>query len=216
MKRISILVISFFVLSFVGKAQDMILTLHYNFGQATGDFEQFTPDPAYRGGGLNFTRFLESNDHIGMGLSIDWVGFYKKTARSTFPYYDEQTGRTNSDINALQVRYLYVTPILASFDYYFIKDANFMPYIGFNVGTIYTEQELNISALSNRVNTAWDFAAGAEAGLHLVFGESGLGMNLTGMYTHSFYNHTFYNVLLNTNTGGIFSVGLGVSFLMLR
>ena len=198
------------------QAQDMIFTLNYNWGSAGGDMGEYIKEDAYRGGGFNYTRFLESNENIGVGLGVDWQGFYEKVPRSTFPYYDESTGRTNSDINALQFRYLYVTPVLASIDYYFVKESGILPYIGINVGTIYTEQELNVGAFSNRINTAWDFAAGAEAGIHLVFGESGVGLNVTGKYTYTWYNHTFYNILLQTNGGGILTVGAGLSFLMLR
>jgi hypothetical protein len=216
MKRIIVLSTLLLSLSGLTKAQDMIFTLNYNFGYATGDLETFAPDPAYRGGGLQFTRFLESNENIGIGLYIDWQGWYKKHPRSTFAYYGDDASVSNSDMNAVKFAYLYVTPVMASFNYYFVKESSVLPFIGINVGAVYTEQELNISAISNRVNTAWDFAVGGEAGLHLVFGQSGVGANITGKYTHAFYKNTFENVQLTTDGGSFVTLGVGLSLLMLR
>ena len=119
-------------------------------------------------------------------------------------------------MSAVQFRYLYATPVMAAFDYYPIKDERILPFVGLNIGAMYTEQELNVGAVSNRIITDWDFAVGATAGIHLVFGESGVGMNLTGKYYYSWYNNTFYNVMMTTDKGSYFSLGLGVSFLMLR
>ena len=79
MKKLAITLIGILGIANASMAQDMIFTLNYNWGHATGDFEKFTPDPAYRGGGIKYTRFLESNEHIGVGMFIDWQGWYKKT-----------------------------------------------------------------------------------------------------------------------------------------
>jgi len=198
------------------KAQDMIFTLDYNFGIATGDMEEFIPEQAYRGGGLNYTKFLEGNENIGIGVSIDWQGFYKKMQRSTFPYFAPNKTVSTSDINAVQFRYMYTTPIYVGLDYYFIKDATILPYVGINVGVAYTEQELYISAFDNEINTSWDFAYGAEAGFHMAFGESGVGLNLVAKYNLSTYNYTFTNINFETSMGSHVSVGLGLSFLMLN
>ena len=198
------------------RAQDMIFTLDYNFGYPTGDFEKFTAEPAYRGGGLNYTRFLDGNENIGISFGIDWQGFYQKVPRSSFPYYENGSKTSSTDINAVQFRYTYTTPIMAGLDYYFIKDAGFLPYVGINLGMAYTEQELYISAFDNEINTSWDFAYGVEAGFHLPFGESGLGLNVIGKYNMSTYNYTFSNILFETKQGSYASIGVGLSFLMLN
>ena len=215
--RKKITAIALLILCFSGlKAQDMIFTLDYNFGYPTGDFEKFTAEPAYRGGGINYTRFLNSNENIGIGFGLDWQGFYQKVPRSSFPFYANGSSTSTSDINAVQFRYTYTTPIMAGLDYYFIKDAGFLPYVGINLGIAYTEQELYVSAYDNEINTSWDFAYGVEAGFHLVFGESGLGLNLIGKYNMSTYSHTFSNVQFETKQGSYASVGIGLSFLMLN
>ena len=216
MKRIIVLLALLLSLSGLTKAQDMIFTLNYNFGYTTGDFNTFVSEPAYRGGGLQYTKFLESNENIGIGMYIDWQGWYQKHERSTFAYYGDNASVSNSDMNAVKFAYLYVTPVMASFNYYPVKESSVLPFIGLNIGAVYTEQELNISAISNRVNTAWDFAVGAEAGLHVVFGESGVGANVTGKYTYSFYKNTFHNIQLATEDGNFVTLGVGLSFLMLR
>ena len=178
--------------------------------------EKFIPDPAYRGGGMNYTRFLNSNEFLGVGVSIDWHGFYKKMPRSSFPIYDMSKGVSTTDVNAVQFRYMYTSPILLGLDYYFVKDEMILPYIGLNIGCTYTEQELYISAYSNEINTRWDFAYGAEAGIHLVFGESGIGINSNVKYNMSTYNYTFQNIGFETGNGSYFAIGLGMTFLMLN
>ena len=215
LKNIGLMMALIVSTSFVSKAQDMIFTLDYNFAWNTGDFEEFIPDQSYRGGHLHYTKFLESNENIGVGMSIDWQGFYIKQPRSTFAYY-ENDGSTNTDINAVQFRYMYTTPIKITLDYYFVKDAAILPFIGINAGVQYTEQELNIGALENRINTAWDFAFGAQAGFHMPFGESGVGLNVIGKYNASLYEYTFSNINLSTENGSYFSLGVGLSFLMLN
>ena len=212
-KKIVLLMALIVSISFVSRAQDMIFTLDYNFAWNIGDFEEFIPEQSYRGGHLHFTKFLESNENLGVGLSIDWQGFYVKQPRSTFAYYDNN-GSTNSDINAVQFRYMYTSPIKITLDYYFVKDAAILPFIGINAGVQYTEQELNVGALENRVNTAWDFAFGAQAGIHMPFGESGVGLNVIGKYNGSLYEYTFSNIDFKTEMGSYFSLGLGLSFLM--
>lgn len=216
MKKIIITLIVSLVSTVSLKAQDMIFSLDYNFGYTTGDFEKFIQDEAYRGGGLNYTKFLEANENLGVSFSIDWQGFYQKMPRESFPYYAGSSTSSNTDINAVQFHYMYTAPILLGLDYYFFKDQPFLPYIGINAGMIYTEQELYISAFDNEINTAWDFAYGAEAGVHLVFGESGLGMNLLAKYNLSTYEHKFQSTQFETKYGSYFSVGLGLSFIMLN
>ncbi len=198
------------------RAQDMIFTLDYNLGKATNDMEKFIPDDAYRGGGLKYTKFFDNSPHWGIGVSIDWQGFYKKVQRESFPLYNPGTGQSNTDINAVQFRYMYMTPIYVSLNWYMLKDAFFLPYIGLNVGTIYTEQELYVSVYDNEINTAWDFGFAPEAGVHLAFGESGLGLNLIAKYNVSTYNYTFENIDFETAMGSHLSIGLGVSFMMIN
>lgn len=197
-------------------AQDMILSLNYNFGWTSGDLHEFIDDRAYRGGGLNFTSFVEGSDRVGIGLSIDWQGYYQKIERSTFAYYPDNQSQSNTDMNAVQYRYLYTTPIVISLDYYFIKNDDLLTYIGLNAGVQYTEQELNIGLYSNRINTAWDLAFGPEAGIHLPFGNSGLGLSVIGRYNMSLYEYTLTYLRLGTELTEYVSVGVGLSFLMDR
>lgn len=197
-------------------AQENIFSLSYSFANTTGDMNEYISEPAYRGGSINYTRFLESNEHIGIGMSLDWQGFYQKRARESFPYYTNNSTVSQADINAVQFRYMYTTPIYAGIDYYPIKDKSFLPYVGANVGFTYTEQELYISAFDNEVNTSWDFAFGPEAGVHLVFGESGLGAHVIAKYNFSTYNYTFSSTQFETGMGSYFSVGVGLSFVMMN
>ena len=131
-------------------------------------------------------------------------------------YYDNGSSVSNTDVNAVQFRYIYAIPVMLSFDYYLTKETKLLPYIGINAGAQYTEQELNLSTLENRINTSWDFAFGPEAGMHFVLGESGVGINLIGKYNLATYSYTFSNIQLNTEFSSYVSVGLGLSFLMER
>lgn len=216
MKKLALILTIFFAGTYSVKAQDMIFNIDYNFGYTTGSMSEFISTTAYRGGGMNYTKFLESNENLGVGLSIDWDAFYRKMPRESFPFYEGSSSVSTTDINAVQFRYMYTLPILVGMDYYFIKDEFFLPYVGINVGTIYTEQELYISAYDNEINTAWDFAYGVEAGFHLVFGESGIGMNLIAKYNMSSYNYTFTNIGLETTNPSYVSLGVGLSFLMMN
>lgn len=183
------------------RAQDMIFTLDYHWGWTTGDLGEFITEPAYRGGGLTFAKFVE-DQNIALGLMVDWQGFYEKTPRETYEFDD-------GAITAVTFRYFYATPIMFTFDYYFLRDEQFLPFVGLNVGTVYMEQELSYT-LGSFINTGWYFGVTPEAGFHYGFGESGIGLNVTGKYNWTTYSYD----RMNMEDGSYWTLGLGISFLM--
>ena len=193
------------------RSQYALYTIDYNFGIPMGNLSDFISESAYRGGNLSFTRFLESNEQIGIGFSFDWQGFYEKVPRGSFPIFDDE-GETNTDLNAVQFRYYYASPLRATFSYYFLKDETILPYLGLNAGIQYSRYELAISTLDNTSNTSWDFVYGIEGGIHVVFGDSNMGMNLLGKYNLSTSDYYFSNVDVEIENSSFLSVCLGLTF----
>ncbi len=183
---------------FTASSQDMIFRLDYNFAWPAGDITDFIEEPSFRGGGLGFDKFI--NDNVALGVSIDWIGFYEKKPRQVYKF-------EGGAIDAVTFRYFYQTAVVANFQYYPIKEAPVLPYIGVNVGTTYITQEVTASVISI-VETSWNFAYSPEIGIHLPFGSSGMGLNVMGRYNFSTYDK------FNMENADFISLGVGLSFLM--
>lgn len=137
------------------RAQEWYWGGGYSMGLPLGDTKAFTSDFSYRGVVLEGRKIL--NEHVTAGLSFGWNVFTRELDTTTvFP--------GGAAIGGNQWRYTNAFPLFANVHYYLGEANSLRPFIGANVGTIFTERRVDIN-LYGLVDDAWQFAFAPEAGV---------------------------------------------------
>lgn len=137
------------------RAQEWFWGGGYSLALPLGDTKDFTSDFSYRGVVLEGRKVV--NEHVTAGLSFGWNVFTRQLDTTTvFP--------GGAAIGGNQWRYTNAFPLFANVHYYLGEANSLRPFIGANVGTIYTERRVDIN-LYSLADDAWQFAFAPEAGV---------------------------------------------------
>jgi outer membrane protein len=124
-------------------------------GLPLGDTKDFTSSFSYRGVVLEGRKAV--NEHVTAGLSFGWNVFDRELDTTT-------VFAGGAAIGGNQWRYTNAFPLFANVHYYLGEPNALRPFIGANVGTIYTERRVDVN-LYALTDDAWQFAFAPEAGV---------------------------------------------------
>ena len=128
--------------------------MQYDISFGIGDLGDYISAASFRGATFQYRYAVNSN--ILIGIDAAWNVFYEKKD------YDSYTMDTRT-LSGVQCRHQNQVPILAAVDYLFKPGSTLQPYIGFGLGTMYSERytEMGIWALENN---PWQFVIKPELG----------------------------------------------------
>jgi hypothetical protein len=127
----------------------------YSTGLPLSKTKDFNSSFSFRGAMVEGRKIL--NEHVTAGLSFGWNVFARELdTTTTFP--------SGAAIGGNQMRYTNAFPLYANAHYYLGERNAMRPFIGANVGTIYTERRVDIN-LYSLSEDAWQFAFAPEAGI---------------------------------------------------
>ena len=155
MKKIFLaIVLTAFVAVAQLKAQDGLFSVQYSVGFGTGDVKDFISVPSWRGIAFEYRYMMRPN--VSVGFETGYNLFYEELA------YDTYTEGTES-LSGKQYRYLHTVPVLGTVDYNFKPDANFNPFIGIGIGTLYSNKDVDMGMFTKE-SDVWQFALRPEVG----------------------------------------------------
>ncbi|MBU2651828.1 MAG: OmpW family protein [Bacteroidetes bacterium] len=157
MKRIFAFIIfgSLFFVPGVFAQQGGHLSVQYDISFGMGDLGDYISKASFRGISVQY-RYA-ATENILVGVDAAWYVFYEKRD------YDTYTVGTQS-ISGIQYRTQNEMPILVAVDYLIFTDKVVNPYIGFGIGTLYTERATDMG-IWRIVQDPWHFAIKPEAGI---------------------------------------------------
>ena len=154
-KYILFIILAFLVFSPAkSQAQETEIFLGYNFGIPLPDSKDWVSNVSYYGLELNFKKFLKPE--VSVSLSLAWNVFYQETS--------DVISLKNSDVSGLQNRYINTFPMLAGVQYYFGNKNSIRPYIGGNLGALYSTRRMQIG-IYDATDYKWRFMVQPEAGV---------------------------------------------------
>lgn len=136
------------------KAQDGFFSLQYSIGLGSGNVKDYINQPSFRGIGMEYRYFLQSN--LSMGIESGYNLFYDRMDYATYTVATES-------ITGVQYRYLHAVPILGEIDYYLKPDTKLNPFVGLGVGTIYTHKNIDMGMFTIE-DDSWQFALRPQVG----------------------------------------------------
>ena len=157
MKKIIFLMIFGFLLM-TGKSygqQDSYMSVQYSVSIPMGDMGEYISKTSWRGILIEYRGYVTSN--LFVGIDAGWNVFSEKKD------YDTYTQGTES-LTGIQYRYQNQVPLLATIDYLFSADKELKPYVGFGIGTMYSERSTDMNLYRLKLNS-WQFALKGEVGL---------------------------------------------------
>jgi len=137
------------------RAQDWYWGGGYSIGVPLSDTKDFTSSTSFRGVVLEGRKMV--NEHVTAGLSFGWNVFDRQLDTTT-------VFESGAAIGGNQWRYTNAFPLYANVHYYLGEANSLRPFIGANVGTIYTERRVDIN-LYSLSEDAWQFAFAPEVGV---------------------------------------------------
>ena len=138
---------------FKSYAQQNEVFVGYNFAIPLPDTKDYSSNVSYYGAEVNFKRFLKPN--VSVSLSFAWNVFYTETR--------DIIALPKADVSGLQNRYVNTFPMLVGIQYY-AGNKDIRPYIGANVGALYSSRRLQIG-IYDILEYKWRFMVQPEAGL---------------------------------------------------
>jgi outer membrane protein len=174
--------------------QDSYISVQYAVSFGTGDLSDYISKTSWRGVQVEYRSPVRSN--LLVGLDVAWNVFYERKD------YDTYTVDTRS-LSGVQYRYQNEVPILASVDYLISSENALKPYIGFGLGTIYSERATDMN-LYRMLEKTWQFALKGEVGLlyELNYASS---VKFAAKYYNAFQTETL-------DSQGYFSLSLGMAW----
>jgi outer membrane protein len=163
-------------------------------GFATGDLGEFISNASFRGGLIEYRKNI--NENLAIGAEVSWNVFYEKKDRDTY------TSGTAS-LTGVQYRTQNSLPILIAAEYVFTPDNALKPYVGFGIGTMFSERTTDMG-IYRLLENPWSFALKPEVGL-LYEVSPGNSFKIAGRY----YNGFETNQLASQ---GYFSISAGIAF----
>lgn len=174
--------------------QDSYISVQYAVSFGTGDLSDYISKTSWRGALLEYRAAVRSN--VLVGIDVAWNVFYERKD------YDTYTLDTRS-LSGVQYRYQNEVPILASIDYLVSSENALKPYVGFGLGTIYSERATDMN-LYRMTEKTWQFALKGEVGVLYEISYSS-SVKFAAKYYNAFKTETL-------DTQGYFSLSLGMAW----
>ena len=128
MKKVLIIII-ILVTGFYTYGQESLWSFTYNMAVPMGETKDMVGKYSFRGIGIEGRKFIDNN--FSMGGSVGWNVFYEKQDKMTTEHDNiTLTGTHFNTINAF--------PFYVNASYYLNEGSYVRPYLGMNVGAIYT------------------------------------------------------------------------------
>jgi outer membrane protein len=176
MKKISVLIIfCFLFLANKGYSQQSYFSASYDIGFGSGDLNDYISKTSFRGATLGYRGYI--NNNVVAGVDIGWNVFYEKMD------YDTYTVDTRS-LSGVQYRYSNMAPIFAVVDYMIKPGEDINPFVGFGLGTMYTDRETDMGLFMLK-ETAWHFAIKPEVGAIIDYNRA-IDLKLSAQYIVGF------------------------------
>jgi hypothetical protein len=196
MKRIIVLAILIQLVSLSNLfSQDKShFSVQYDMSFGTDDLGDFISNPSFRGISAQYRSAV--TDNVLVGVDAGWNVFYEKKE------YDSYTSGTQT-VSGIQYRYQNEIPVLIAVDYLITNDKKIQPYVGFGIGTMYTERATDMNLYRYEISP-WHFAMKPEVGL--LFDISGnTALKLAAKYYYGFKTS-------DLDSQGYFTVSAGFAF----
>lgn len=187
------------------QAQDAVTVVNYEISVPTGDTKEYIDRTSFRGLGIDFRKFLGSENKVSVGGRFAWHVFDSGAITDTISIRtDELTG----DVSGTQFRYINAFPIQGVFHYYFGEPGRVNAYVGAGVGIYYIKQRFEIGLLATEANS-WHFGVAPEFGVNFPFSDS-VAANVNVMYNYAAASGTDVS---GEKTGyNYFSINVGLAF----
>ena len=153
-------------------AQQSMLSIQYSVGYTTGKLNDFICNTSWRGATMDYRKYINGGQ-IGIGGTIGWNAFYK--AKENTSFVDGTKTITGNAYN-----YSSSVPIMAIADYYFNPNQKINPFVGFGLGTTYTQDNVDMGLYTYQ-ESAWHFSMQPEAGV-IITQNPGFGIIISGKY----------------------------------
>ena len=195
MKKIITIAI-FFSLLFAtkGYSQESYMSVNYGVSFTSGNMHDFISKVSWRGGLIEYRYSV--NDNLFVGVDVGWYVFYEKKN------YDTYTSGVET-LSGVQYRYQNEVPILVSAEYFISAFNSVKPYVGFGIGTMYSERSIDMGMYRLKQNP-WHFAIKPEVGVLWEMSYS-TALKVAGKYYNGFKAGDLDNQ-------GYFSISVGFAF----
>lgn len=180
MKKIYLTAILLLGLIVSGNAQHSYWSINWDIAKGMGDTGDFVGNTSFRGISADGRYFFSENASVG-GF-FGWNVLNDKLSDLP-PYEFEGADGSIGHISGTQYRYLNIFPVLINAHYYVETGGDIKPYAGMGIGTVYTEQRVDVG-LTSLYSDTWAFGVQPEVGVYIPFGYSGTGLNLAVRYLY--------------------------------
>lgn len=156
MKRYIIILLLGLVSNVVSAQQEgSSIFVNYLVGMPMGETADFTDNISPRGIDFEVQKFLKED--LSVGFNIAWSMFREKVPESTFIHQD-------LTITGTQFRYTNIVPLTINVKKYFMNAGDYVPYVGFGIGTSYNEKRTEVGIFEEQ-NDKWLFHMSPEIGM---------------------------------------------------
>jgi hypothetical protein len=169
-------------------------SVQYATGFGSGDLAEYISQPSFRGGLIEYRKAIK--DNVLVGAELGWNVFYEKKDADTY------TSGTEA-LSGIQYRTQNAIPILVSAEYLLSTENALKPYVGFGIGTMYSERSTDMGQWRVQENP-WSFAVKPELGLLYEMSYS-TSFKLAAKYYNAFKTGQL-------DSQGYFSVSAGLAF----
>ena len=163
----------------------------YQVSFPTGDSKDFTSPVSFRGVGLDYRTFVQSNTTAGFFLG--WNVFHERTT--------ETFSTQNIAVWGTQDRYINAFPIMANVHYYLGQKGEPRPYIGLNAGGFVVLQRFAVGIVSLS-NDTWEWGLAPEAGV-IARIDRDHAVIINGKFNWAFNGETYGNKDFNLTYFGL-------------
>jgi hypothetical protein len=155
--------------------QEALWNITYQVSIPVGETQDFIGKTSFRGIGIEGRWFVDNN--VTIGGSVNWNTFYEKKDKVT-------TVIENTTITGTHFNYINALPIYANAAYYFNEGSYIRPFAGINIGTIYSEERMDVGLYTIK-DEPWRFALAPEAGI-MIQTQNSLNFTLNVRYNYGF------------------------------
>ncbi len=180
MKKIYITALLLIGMMISANAQHSYWSINWDIAQPMGDAGDFIGKTSFRGISADGRYFVDNK--LSVGGFFGWNTLYDKLENQP-PYEFQGEDGSIGHISGTQFRYLNVFPVLVTAHYYVETGGKIKPYAGMGIGTVYSEQRVDVG-LSSIYSDSWAFGVQPEVGVYIPFGYNGTGINLAVRYLY--------------------------------
>lgn len=166
MKKIIVIIVSFFISSQVILAQDSHFGMSWDITVPLGKTSDYVDATSFLGFTMQWRTYVTPS--ISLGASFSWNVLDKRSYETqAFSLELEELNRTiNGHVSGEQFRYLNSFPMVAEANYYFGEpyDSKVRPYGGLGIGVTPIEKRTEIGVIA-LVDDNWHFTMAPEVGV---------------------------------------------------